>query len=302
MKRKEMDMVGSPLIFGEVLFDRFDDEAVLGGAPFNVAWHLQGFGLEPLFVSRVGNDRLGERVLERMTQWGMETTGVQTDSGRPTGTVDVRIRDGEPRYDILPEQAYDYIDRTAVCRAVEDRQVSLLYHGTLALRGAASCLSLETVRTCGGPVFVDVNLRDPWWSRHYVRYLLDMATWAKMNGDELLTLVEENKDADVSDAAKGLRRKMGLDGLIVTMGGQGAYLFLEEQTLFAKAAPVDTVVDTVGAGDGFSAVCILGLIRGWEPSLLLQRAAAFASEIVEQRGATKADRAFYQKYRTRWTE
>ncbi|NIR30149.1 MAG: carbohydrate kinase, partial [Gammaproteobacteria bacterium] len=61
-----MAAVGArPVVFGEVLFDQFEDgDAVLGGAPFNVAWHLQGLGLRPFFASRIGEDRLGERVRE----------------------------------------------------------------------------------------------------------------------------------------------------------------------------------------------------------------------------------------------
>ena len=99
-----------PVLFGEVLFDRFPSgDVVLGGAPFNVAWHLQAFGLAPLFLSRVGDDDLGREVLSAMRSWGMETFGVQVDSEHPTGAVEVRIADDEPSYEILPEQAYDYI-------------------------------------------------------------------------------------------------------------------------------------------------------------------------------------------------
>ena len=76
------------VVFGEVLFDVFPGgEAVLGGAAFNVAWNLQGLGLAPLFVSRVGADELGRRVLDAMASWGMETRGVEVDSSRPTGRV-----------------------------------------------------------------------------------------------------------------------------------------------------------------------------------------------------------------------
>ena len=66
-----------PIIFGEVLFDCFPDGSrVLGGAPFNVAWHLQAFGAEPLFVSRVGNDPMGRKIRDAMLQWGMDTSGL----------------------------------------------------------------------------------------------------------------------------------------------------------------------------------------------------------------------------------
>ena len=77
---------GVPVVFGEVLFDCFPDgKTVLGGAPFNVAWHLQGLGLQPLFVSAVGNDAQGEEVRRTMQSWGMATTGLQTRAAFPTG-------------------------------------------------------------------------------------------------------------------------------------------------------------------------------------------------------------------------
>ena len=83
-----------PVIFGEVLFDRFPDgSTVLGGAPFNVAWNLKALGLDPLLVSRVGRDDLGADILAAMSEWGLDTAGVQTDAGHPTGTVEVTLED-----------------------------------------------------------------------------------------------------------------------------------------------------------------------------------------------------------------
>ncbi len=79
--QRETSSQQRPIIFGEVLYDTFpDDAAVLGGAPFNVAWHLQGFGLQPLFISRVGTDELGAQVIADMQAWGMDLRGVQRDS------------------------------------------------------------------------------------------------------------------------------------------------------------------------------------------------------------------------------
>ena len=98
------------VIFGEVLFDCFDDEAVLGGAPFNVAWNLRGFGLDPVLISRVGADGRGEAVRTTMGSWGLDARGLQTDTGRPTGMVTITLEGGEPTFAILPDQAYDRID------------------------------------------------------------------------------------------------------------------------------------------------------------------------------------------------
>ena len=130
-----------PLIFGEVLFDRFPDSSVvLGGAPFNVAWHLHAFGLKPLMVSRIGNDALGRRVEAAMRDWGMDCSGMQTDSTHPTGSVEVSFVEGEPSYEIAQGVAYDFIDASVLPQP--DDGEWLLYHGSLALRHSCSAAAL----------------------------------------------------------------------------------------------------------------------------------------------------------------
>ena len=97
-------------LFGEVLMDQFPDgQQVLDGAPFNMAWHLQAFDQVPCFISRVGNDAIGKSIRQAMTDWGMAVENLQTDSDYPTGTVKVSINKDEPAYEILANQAYDFI-------------------------------------------------------------------------------------------------------------------------------------------------------------------------------------------------
>jgi fructokinase len=130
--------VSGPLVFGEVLFDEFPDGTrVLGGAPFNVAWHLKGLGVDPRIVSAVGDDTAGREVLERMEAWGLDASGIQVDTEHPTGRVLVTTGPGDNRFEIPLGQAWDAIDRRQAERAVRETP-PLLYHGTLALRSDAS--------------------------------------------------------------------------------------------------------------------------------------------------------------------
>ena len=289
-----------PVIYGEVLFDRFPDgSAVLGGAPFNVAWHLQGFGLQPLFISRVGVDEAGDAVLDAMKAWGMDTRGLQRDPEHPTGAVEVSLHEGQPRFEILPAQAYDYIDGSAVPAA---DGASLIYYGTLASRSLVSRDGLETVRRkIPAPGFVDVNLRPPWWTVELVEHALREARWAKLNIDELNILVGREVDRDsLVDAARLLCRDHDLELVILTLGEEGAGVVGPGHDEFAQASPVMNIVDTVGAGDAFSAVTILGLARDWPPEMLLQRALHFAARICEQRGATARDPGLYRSSLEAW--
>ena len=98
-------------IFGEVLFDHFPDgKQVLGGAPFNVAWHLQAFTQPACFHSRIGIDAEGAQIKSAMEKWGMTTKYLQEDPERSTGMVNVMINNNEPAYDIVPHCAYDAIE------------------------------------------------------------------------------------------------------------------------------------------------------------------------------------------------
>jgi fructokinase len=291
-------MNGRPVIFGEVLFDCFEDGSrVLGGAPFNVAWHLQAFGLAPLLLSRVGDDAEGAEILQKMRRWGMATDGVGIDPHLPTGSVEVRIRDGEPHYDIVAERAYDQIDEDSL-PAVD---AALIYHGSLALRAPPSAAALQRIRQrLACPGLMDVNLRPPWWRQEQLQPLLDAARWVKLNQDELRLLAPA--DDDPRRQARDFLRRHRLDWLILTRGAQGALLFdrhREDVLSIIPQAIVDPV-DTVGAGDAFCSVMLLGIMRQWEPATSLQRAQSFASALVQRRGATSEDPSLYQPFLEAW--
>jgi len=298
-------LTDSPVLFGEILFDRFPDgREVLGGAPFNVAWHLRGFGLDPVMISRIGKDSRGEEIRRIMATWGMKTSHVEVDELYPTGCVIARIRSGEPEFLIEPHQAYDRIG-SGVDHAHPDLdRAMVLYHGTLALRGDASWQTLRRIREGGNvPAFVDVNLRPPWWIPERTEWCLDNARWVKLNSGELaeLTGMEAGGEVACVEAAMKLAASRSIECVIVTRGDQGAILVgadgLQART---DAVPVPEVVDTVGAGDGFSAVAILGLVQRWDPARILERAGCFAAEICRMRGATSADPALYRRHLEQW--
>ena len=292
-----------PLIFGEVLYDCFPDGSmVLGGAPFNVAWHLQGFGLAPRFVSRVGSDELGERILTAMSEWGMDTRGVQHDAAHATGRVVVSFQDNEPSYEIVPEQAYDFIDAGLVSELLHEGRYALLYHGSLIARHPAARAALDKLLSADIPSFVDINLRDPWWRRQWLVGALQQARWAKLNEHELRTLASrpDASTTELKELADELRRERGLRVLVVTRGAAGALILADEMTAEVAPAAMGGIVDTVGAGDAFSAVSIVGLLRGWPLPELAKRAVEFAAEVCRMRGATGRDRDLYRRYLRKW--
>jgi fructokinase len=283
-----------PLVFGEVLFDVMPDgDRVLGGAPFNVAWHLEAFGLRPLMVTRVGSDQSGDEVLTAMESWGMDTSGVQRDGIHPTGQVEVELENGEPTFHILPDRAYDHLDGESAAQLMDGETYSFLYHGSLILRGQVSRAALGRLKNASDlPVFIDVNLRDPWWKREDVLASVGEARWVKLNEVELELLA----GASDVEAAEAFRFAHELDTVIVTRGKRGAIVVDAGGTFEAVPPAVVEVVDTVGAGDAFSAMIILGLSVGWSTERTLERALEFAAAVCAVPGATTRDHRLYTRF------
>jgi fructokinase len=283
------------IIFGEVLYDFFpDDHAVPGGAPFNVAWHLNAFDLPVEFVSRVGNDTNGQKLRELMKSAGMPVDSLQTDSTRPTGHVNITLGKGQPTYVIAEGVAYDAIEP-----AVVNQPCDILYHGTLALRSHQSAHALEQLRGQAKRVFMDANLRDPYWSRSTALELASKSDWLKVNADEFSILTETPYTKKTSLA---LLSELDLEGLLVTSGERGACVYTQESYQYANVVPkpVESIRDTVGAGDAFSAIFIFGLIHNWPMQAILARAQAFASSIISISGAISTDPEFYAPFKQAW--
>ncbi len=294
---------GKPIICGEVLFDIFpNDRQVLGGAPFNVAWHLRGFGMEPVVLSRIGQDTEGQNVLDAMSDWGLDTHGIQSDAEFPTGGVEITMQGTEHRFDIRANQAYDYIDYQLLMDSIRDQSMSLIYLGSLIIRNQTRKTIERLLREQHLPVFVDINLRDPWWDAATVASILSRARWAKLNNEELATLVPgiACSEEGLRQAANEALLRFELDAIVVTRGAEGAFITTSDGTVGGKSPPIENLVDTVGAGDAFCAVTLFGLHAGWSASQIIERALTFAAEICKQRGATSPNRELYDDTLASW--
>lgn len=293
-------VIGRPLVFGETLFDEFDDGTTrLGGAPLNVAWHLRAFGLDPVLVTRVGEDPLGGLAIERMRLVKLDTQGVQVDPKHVTGRAAITHLMEARRFAIPDQQAFDYIDAGEL-PSIPRPQLELLYHGSLAARHEPSASALHALRGLGLPTFVDVNLRSPWWDRPRVEALLAGARWLKLNTDELEALEDHARGRTLIDRAQRVRERFGLEAVIVTCGPEGAFAVTADDPVSAAAEHVVEAVDAVGAGDAFSAVVILGIIRAWSLPATLRRAVEFAAALCAMPGPVPEDASIYQTFLNRW--
>ncbi len=296
---------GRPTVvtFGETLVDQFRDRQVLGGAPFNVTCHLAALGAHPVLVTRTGKDAPGERLLQAMNARGLDVRGVQRDPARPTGRVKVTETAGGHSFDILSDQAYDHIHASLARMVGLSSHPQVIYFGTLSQRSEsrrALHALLGAVESCA---FLDVNLRDPWVDADTLRWSLQRASVVKLNEDELARIVDLFMlDGDTLRArAAVLVSGFDLDRLVVTRGGEGAWTLDGAGRLQSvKGGPLPQLVDTVGAGDGFAAVFILGMLLGWPVGLRLVRADAFARAVCQIRGAVPDSPDFYVPFIRDW--
>ena len=299
-KPEESNRTARPLVIGEVLFDTFPDgRKVLGGAPFNVAWNLRGFEQNPLFVSAVGRDASAEEIRQQMNQHKMDDSGLQSNS-YPTGKVDVTFQNGEPSYEIAPDQAWDYLSVEDDLRkeSSADDEFAIIYHGSLIWRSPNSRAAVETLRKKNNAfVFVDLNIRLPWFEPDQVEEILTDVDAVKLNIDELASLAGQpiSEKNSIASAAALLLNQHALRSLWVTAGADGAYYFdAAGQTHFAAAPELKNLVDTVGAGDAFASVVIKGLLLNQAPEVILSEAVKHAAKVCGLQGATTNDRDFYR--------
>jgi len=298
------------LLFGELLADCFPEQEVIGGAPFNVARHLLGLGrhagLDPVLVTRIGKDERGTRLLEAVQAAGLAIEGVQQDLLRPSGQVRITLdaKTGGHGFDIAPDQAWDFI------HADMARLIGLLcrpqwiYFGTLAQRGASRRALRELLQATQALGFLDLNLRDPWVRKEVLRWSLGKAEVVKLNEEELrrITPMLGLTAATPRELGEWLISTFGLRQLLVTEGDKGAWLLDADNHLFRTqtlGAPIK-VVDSVGAGDAFSTVFLLGQLLEWPIEQTLDRAHRFAGEICRLRGAIPENDDFYLPFIAEW--
>ena len=296
-------VVETVLAFGETLVDQFRDRNVLGGAPFNVACHLAAMGSHPVLVTRAGKDELGDQLMQAMVERGLDMQGVQSDPSRPTGRVLVSEHESGHVFDILPDQAYDHIHASMARMAAMSAHPNLVYFGTLAQRGESRRALRELLAAVETCAFLDVNLRDPWVESEVLLWSLQQAAVVKMNEEELARICAlfSLGGTTPETSAAALLSSFDLQRIVITQGPSGSWtLDRAGRIVRAGGHSLSKLGDTVGAGDGFAAIFILGMLRHWPIEEQMSRADAFASAICGIRGAVPATPDFYRPFLRDW--
>jgi fructokinase len=282
---------------GEILFDKFPDYQRIGGAPFNFAYHMKALGCEVRFMSRIGNDEDGKSILGLLDEKQFNTDYIQVDEVHRTGEVLIRLEtNGNAQFDILPDVAYDFIqyDRSM---ALILNKAELLYFGSLVQRSEYGFRALQEIASAKGKTtkcLYDVNLRPNCYNELIVRTSLEKANVVKLNHEEM-SFVRQllDSDQDGERFIEALLRDYDLDMVSVTKGDAGSSLYTKEGCYRAEPQRDVKVVDTVGAGDGYTAILAMGYLQDWHPEKILDAATEFASRICEIKGAFPSGWQFY---------
>jgi len=278
------------LSIGEALWDMLPSGRKVGGAPANFAFHCMQLGADVRILSRVGNDDLGRELLEFYRSLGLSTELIETDPTAPTGTVGVALSaDGQPQFTIHENVAWDKIESTDT--AVRFAQsADAIYFGSLAARNEATLRTIQTLVSQTKPSalrVLDLNLRDPFVAPNVIESMLRLANVLKLNDDEL-TRIATMFDVSGNTAeqhADWFISSYGLKMLILTCGSHGSRIFNEGKEYFCDSRKVE-VIDTVGAGDAFTAMVVVGLLSGWSIETIHERANEIAAFVCTQSGAT----------------
>jgi fructokinase len=280
------------LIFGEILWDLLPDGAKPGGAPANVAVNTHRLGLDCALVSAVGDDARGRAMLARLRAHGFPADGIQQIAGKATGAVDITLSGaGIPSYHIREDAAWDYITDTPEARA-SAAEAGAFYFGSLAQRSARSretLLALLALAPRGCLRFFDVNLRRPWPSVETVRESLARADVLKLNHEELPLMAEWLSlpgGGDEAAFADALAARWPVRVVLLTKGPRGAVIYEQDREAVAvPASPAGKIVDTVGAGDAFSAGFLAGRLRGLSYDEAARLGSDLAACVCETAGA-----------------
>ena len=287
---------------GEVLWDLFPDGQRFGGAQANFACHAAIQGAAVTMVSAVGDDQHGHDAIGILSAYGIDVSLVQIIPDAPTGTVGVALdNNGKPTFTIHQGSAWDRIiwNDALTSRITTADAVSF---GTLGQRSAVSRATIrravKAALAKGIPRVLDINLRPPFFDAEMIRDSVQLASILKLSDDELVEVCSACSISETDQPEGDLRGLLefgSLDMVVLTRGKDGAVLVTPDDTFTQNGISVN-VIDTVGAGDSFTAAFLIGELRGESRKQNLRRSCEIAAATCTHAGAVPETKRNSEKH------
>ena len=276
---QDADRPQAILVVGEVLWDMFEHSTALGGAPLNFAAHAKRLGYNPLLISAVGADSLGDAARQEIAALGLDTSFLQTTGRFPTGTARVELGpEDRTRFVIERPAAYDAVRlREEQIAQIMHRNPECFYHGTLFASTPEGRVVLDRLFGAlpAATRFYDLNLRPGNYSVQLVMEMLELAEVVKLNEEELGVVCKFTRmPSGIEAFCREGSKRYGWKAVCVTLGARGCGMLCCEEYVEAVGHRVK-VADPVGAGDAFAAAFLHGLISHWP----VARIAEFANRV-----------------------
>lgn len=244
------------ICFGEVLWDVYPNKIEIGGAPFNVYHRLHSFGLDVNFISSIGKDKLGNNVINYFKKNNLNTSFLNVDKDYQTGQVLITLKSGEPDYDILENVAWDYIPfKNDYLK--DYNNFDCIVYGSLGIRKDVSYMTLKKLLSFSKFKIFDLNLRQNFYSKSKVKFLLNESDFLKINMEELLKLaiIFKFKYSDIKELIESIYLKFNLKFICVTNGSTNSSIYDGNNFISIDSFKVKSI-DNLGAGDNFLACFI----------------------------------------------
>ena len=274
---------------GEVLWDMLPEGKKIGGAPANFAYHVSQYGFDGCVVSAVGEDKLGNEILESFNNRRLNYLIQRVPY--PTGTVQIELDEaGIPCYEIKENVAWDNIPFTVDLEKLAKKTRAVCF-GSLAQRNTVSRETinrfLDVMSDAAGQYRVfDVNLRQGFYDKEILCNSMKRCNILKINDEELIAVSRmfEYPGINLEDKCRALLSEYGLEILILTCGVNGSYVFTRENVSFVNTPKIE-VADTVGAGDSFTATFISAILKGKSIREAHELAVEVSAYVCTQNGA-----------------
>lgn len=250
--------------FGEALWDVFPEGRKIGGAPANFAYHVAQWGLDSCAVSAIGNDELGDDIVRKFDENGLNYRLERVDF--PTGTVQVTLDENKvPSYNIMEGVAWDNIPMTPELEALA-RDCRAVCFGSLAQRSAVSRTTINAfidMMPEDSLKIFDINLRQHYYTEEIICDSMKKADILKINDEEILVVAQllDVTEKSEREICKVLLDKFDLRMVILTCGDRGSYVLTRDESSWVDTPKV-SVVSTVGAGDSFTGTFIASILLG----------------------------------------